>query len=87
MEFQKRIRDVSEMVDSQWKANHNYQEIKKYNEGRKAHFNKMYNIRDKEDMKKEILEANSATGQIKRLQENMNASRGNDLFRNRNNFR
>ena len=75
------------MVDSQWKANHNYQEIKKYNEGRKAHFNKMYNIRDKEDMKKEILEANSATGQIKRLQENMNASRGNDLFRNRNNFR
>ncbi len=87
MEFQKRIRDVSEVVDSQWKANHNYQEIKKYNEGRKAHFNKMYNIRDKEDMKKEILEANSATGQIKRLQENMNASRGNDLFRNRNNFR
>ena len=87
MEFQKRIRDVSEVVDSQWKANHNYQEVKKYNEGRKAHFNKMYNIRDKEDMKKEILEANSATGQIKRLQENMNASRGNDLFRNRNNFR
>ncbi len=87
MEFQKRIRDVSEVVDSQWKANHNYQEIKKYNDGRKAHFNKMYNIRDKEDMKKEILEANSATGQIKRLQENMNASRGNDLFRNRNNFR
>ena len=47
----------------------------------------MYNIHEKEDRRKEILEANSAEGRVKRLQENMNALQGNELFRNRNNFR
>ncbi len=87
MEIQKRVSDLSKVVDRQWQANHNYKEIKKYNDGRREHFNKMYNIHEKEDRRKEILEANSAEGRVKRLQENMNALQGNELFRNRNNFR
>ncbi len=87
MEFQKRTNDIEKVFDQRWKANHNYDEIQKKMEQRQQHFNKMYHIRDKNERKKEILEANSVNGQIKRLEENMRAASGNELFRNRNSFR
>ena len=47
----------------------------------------MHNIVDKEERKKEILQANSVDGRVRRLEENMKAASGNELLRNRNNFR
>ncbi|MDD5826328.1 MAG: hypothetical protein PUD25_00970 [Bacilli bacterium] len=87
MEIQKRVSDISKVVDSQWNANHNYNQIREANEKRQQHFNKMFNIKDKKERDKEILEANSIEGRLKRLEGNMQASKGNELFRNRNNFR
>ena len=87
MEIQKRVSDISKVVDSQWNANHNYNQIREANEKRQQHFNKMFNIKDKKERDKEILEANSIEGRLKRLEGNMHASKGNELFRNRNNFR
>ena len=87
MEIQKRVSDISKVVDSQWNANHNYNQIREANEKRQQHFNKMFNIKDKKERDKEILEANSIEGRLKRLEGNMQASKGNELFRNRKNFR
>ncbi len=87
MEFQKRVDDISKIVDNQWKANHNYKKINQVKEQTRQHFNKMYNIKDKRERDREILEANSIEGRLKRLEGNMQAAKGNDLFRNRNNFR
>ena len=87
MEIQKRVSDIEKVVDSQWKANHNYSQIKNLNDSRKDHFNRMFNIKDKETRDREIREANSIDGKLKRLDDNMKAMRGNDLLRNRNPFR
>ncbi len=74
MEFQRRVQDVSQVFDRNWKANHNTKEQKEFLDKRKQHFNKMYNIPDKEDRRKEILKANSVEGQVNRLAERMNAA-------------
>ena len=86
MEIKRRVDDVSQVFDNQWKVNHNYQEKKEFFDNRKKFFNEMHGIRDKEDYKKEILEANSVNGRVDRLQQNMNAASGNELFRNKNRF-
>lgn len=87
MEFQKRVNDIEKVIDSQWKANHHYQEIKKINDSKKKHFNKMYNIQDKETRKEEILKTNSVEERVKRLEENMKSASMNELFRGKNRFR
>ena len=87
MEFKRRVNDVSQVFDSQWNVNHNYQGQKQFLDARKKHFDRMHNIVDKEERKKEILQANSVEGRVRRLEENMKAASGNELLRNRNNFR
>ena len=87
MEIKKRVNDVNQVFDSQWKVNHNYQEQKQFLDTRKKHFDRMHNIVDKEERKKEILKANSVSGRIQRLEENMKAASGNELLKNRNSFR
>lgn len=86
MGFNRKVNDISEIFDKQWEVNHNYQEKKEFLDNRKNHFNRMNNIVDKEDRKKEILEANSVNGRVNRLEQNMKAARGNDLFRNHRNL-
>lgn len=87
MEFNKRVSDLGKVFDSQWKVNRNYQEKKQFFDERKEHFNRLHNIVDKDVRRKEILEANSVNGRVNRLEQNMRAARGNDLFKNNNNFR
>ena len=50
MEFNRRVKDVNQVFDSQWKVNHNYKERQEFLDKRQQHFNKMYNIKDKQDM-------------------------------------
>lgn len=88
MEIKRRVEDLSKVIDKQWQVNNNnYNQVKELNNNRKEHFNKMFNIKDKETRDKEIRDANSIEGRLKRLSENMKASSGNELLRNRNNFR
>lgn len=87
MEFKRRMNDVSQVFDSQWNVNHNYEGNKQFLDTRKKHFQRMHNVVDKEERKKEILKANSVDGRIQRLEENMKAASCNELLRNRNQFR
>lgn len=87
MEFQRKVNDIETIFNQNWQANHNHQEIKKMKENQQNHWNHLYNVKDKEERKKEILTTNSVEERVKRLEENMRASQGNELFRSRNNFR
>ena len=74
MEIKKRTPDLENIFNKQWKAN-NYQQngMSKILDQRKEHYNKMFNIKPKEQHRKEILEANSVEGQVKKLEEQMKA--------------
>lgn len=87
MEFNKRVQDLSQVFDSRWKTNNNYQERKQFFDERKEHFKKMYNIHDKEDRRQEILKANSVSGQVNRLSEKMQAADASQRFMKMNEFR
>lgn len=91
MEFQKRVTDIEKVFDSSWHANHNRENVKKYQEERKKHFQKLLNIKDKEEHKKEVLEFHSVNGKVKRLEENMRAAdsvnRLDKMNQFKNNFR
>ncbi len=77
-----RLDDLEKVFDNRWKANNNnYNGVKERVEANNEHFNKMFNIKSKEERKKEIRYANSVEGQVERLNNNMK------LFNNRNNFR
>lgn len=87
MEFQKRVKDVSQVFDSQWNVNHNYQEVKKFHDNRRAHFNQIYNIQEREERKKEILRINSVDGKLEALNEKMSAADANERLQRRNDFK
>lgn len=87
MEFQKRVNDVEKVFDKCWQANHNRENVKQYSEDRKKHFQKMYNIKDKEEHKKEVLEFHSVNGRVKRLEDNMNAANAANKLDKMNSFR
>lgn len=87
MEIQKRTKDISQVFDSQWDVNHNYQEVKKFHDSRKEHFNKMYNIQDREEHKKAILRGNSVDGKIEALNQKIDAMVANERFQRRNDFK
>ena len=86
MEIKKRTQDLEEVFNQRWKANNFHQNGVKQNiEKNKEFFNKMYNIKSKEDKKKEMLEANSVNGRVARLEEKMKAASAG--FNKKNNFR
>ncbi|MCI6266725.1 MAG: hypothetical protein MR598_07780 [Erysipelotrichaceae bacterium] len=87
MEFNKRVKDVSQVFDSQWNVNHDYQERKNFQDARKEHFNRMFQIQEKEEHKKEILRANSVDGKVQTLTEKMQAANANERFARRNEFK
>ena len=92
MEFKNnRVQDLTQVFDKNWNINHDYHGRKEILDGRKEHFNRMYNIRSKEDKRQEILRGNSVEGQVKSLNDRMqgmtnsqNRIRLNDF---KNNFR
>lgn len=80
----KRNNDLTEVFDQKWNANHGNNEIVQQ---KKKDFNlKMFGIRDKNDVKKEMREANSVNGRVNNLNQKMSAMNNMNRFNN-NNFR
>ena len=85
MEINKRVQDIDKVFDRRWNANQN-----KANNAvntRKEHFNRMFNIKDKQDQRKEILYQNSVEGQVNNLNERMNNMQQANRINRMNNFR
>ena len=82
MNFQRKTPDIEQVFNQRWQAN-NYRlnGIKDKIQNEKATFNRINNIKPKEEIRKEVLEANSINGRLKRLNESIAAAKGN-----RNNF-
>lgn len=79
--FNNRNKDLSQVFDQRWKAsNINDKKIK---EERKQFNFKMFGIRDKEDVRKELRQANTVDAKVERLNQKM---AGLSKL-NRNNFR
>ena len=83
----KRVQDLTQVF------NRNYQ-VNKTNGGsnnavnqRKEFFNRMYNIKDKESKREEILRSNSVDGQVKALNDRINAMNGSQNRNRMNDFR
>ena len=75
MEIKKRQPDLEVVFNQRWNANnYNQNGIKKAIDFNKEHFNKMYNIKPKDQQRKEILEANSVNGKVANLEEKMKAA-------------
>lgn len=80
----RRNNDLSEVFEQRYRANKGNNEI--ISEKKKEFNRKMFNIRDKEDIRKEIRSANSVEGQVKSLNDRMNVLNTNKGFNNiRNN--
>lgn len=85
MQNNKRLEDLQTVFNHRWNANKN--KATSQVEARKAHFNRMFNIQEKTDQRKEILYQNSVEGQVKSLNERMgNMNKANQINR-MNNFR
>ena len=87
MEFNRRVQDVNQVFDRNWNVNRNNQQRQEFLDGRKEHFKKMYNIKDREDRRQEILNANSVSGQVQNLNERMQAMNNNQKRMQMNNFK
>lgn len=70
MDFNKRNKDLTEVFDEKYKANHgNYERI----EQEKSGFNyKMFGIKDKKDLRREILTSHSVASQVSNLNAKIN---------------
>lgn len=77
MNIQNRNKDLTQVFDERWKANHNYESVKQAKEQDKMFIDKMFNKKT-EAPKQQI---NYMEERLKRLQDNMNATKNN-----RNNF-
>ena len=78
--FNNRNNDISKVFDQRWQANKiDYKKIKEHQKD----FNlKMYGIKDKEEIRKEMREANSVNAKVERLNQKMSSLNNY----NRNNF-
>lgn len=77
MDIQNRNRDLTQVFNDRWKANHDYESVRKAKEQDKKFIDKMFNKKT-EEPKQQI---NYMEERLKRLQGNMNAVKNN-----RNNF-
>lgn len=88
MEFgNKRVQDLSQVFNRNYQVNKNNGGSNNLVRERKDFFNRMYNIKDKESRKDEILRANSVEGQVKALNDRMNAMNGSQNRNRMNDFR
>ena len=87
MDFNKRVQDVSQVFDRNWNVNKNNQQRNEFLGHRKDFFKKLYNIQDKNEMNKEILRANSVNGQVKSLNQRMEAMTQGQRINRVNNFK
>ena len=83
--FNNRVEDLTKVFDRRWAADKN-----KANEAvqqRKEHFNKMFNIQDKDAQRKDMLYQNSVNGQVNSLNERMNAMNQGNRINRMNDFK
>lgn len=85
MNINKRVQDPTQIFDRRWNAYQNKATAQV--KARKDHFNKMFNIREKSDQRKEILYQNSVDGQVNSLNERINAMNQGNKINRINNFR
>ena len=83
--FNKRVQDTTQIFDSRYNANKN--KANQAVNSRKEHFNKMFNIKAKEDQKQELRYQNSVEGQVKSLNERMNIQNQANRINRTNSFR
>ncbi len=79
--FKNKNQDLSQIFNQRWKANKSIN--KKLKESKKEFNFKMYGIKDKEDIKKELHDANTVEAKVERLNQKMAGLKK----LNRNNFR
>ena len=92
MNFNRRVDDISVALDKNWSVNNNNQERRDFIQHRKHYIKGMYSANDDRlNRRNEILRANSVDGQVKNLNERMQAMNDNQrMFRSndlKNNFR
>lgn len=87
MNGNRRVQDVTQVFDNRWNVNNDYRGRKEFLDGRRQHFNKMYNIQDRNVQKEEILRANSVDGKIESLNQKMSAANSGERIAKMNNFR
>ena len=83
--FNNRVEDLTKVFDRRWSADKN-----KANDAvqqRKDHFNKMFNMQDKDVQRKDMLYQNSVNGQVNSLNERMNAMNQGNRINRMNNFK
>ena len=76
-----RQKDLNKVFDERWRANK--VDNDKIRQARKEFNLKMYGIRDKEDVRKELRQANTVEAKVERLNQKMDGLKN----LNRNNFR
>ena len=88
MEFgNKRVQDLSQVFNRNYQVNKNNGGSNNVVRERNDFFNRMYNIKDKQTKREEILKANSVDGQVKALNDRMNAMNGSQNRNRMNDFR
>ena len=78
-----RNKDVTQVFDERWRVN--YRTNEKVSQAKKDFNRRMFGIRDKEEVRKEMREYNSVESQVERLNQKMNSSsvmRNNNLGKN-----
>lgn len=85
MNMNKRVQDPTQIFDRRWTVNQN--KATKQVEERKQHFNRMFNIKDKTDQRKEMLYQNSVEGQVNALNDRINSMNQGNRINKMNNFR
>ena len=83
--FNNRVEDLTKVFDRRWAADKN-----KANDAvqqRKNHFNKMFNMQDKDVQRKDMLYQNSVNGQVNSLNERMNAMNQGNRINRMNDFK
>ena len=78
MDIQNRNKDLTQVFDDRWKANHNYEQVRQARENEKNFIDKMFHNKAPKQEDKTV---NYMEARLKRLQENMNA-----VKKNRNKF-
>lgn len=74
MNIQNRNKDLTQIFDARWKANHNYEAVRQAKEKDKRFIDKMFNNKIEEKPNQNI---NYMQERLKRLNDNMSALRNN----------
>ena len=84
MNFQ-RNNDLTNVFDQRWNANHGNNE--KVQQAKKDFNYKMFGIRDKEDIRREMREANSVSSKVNNLNQKVDAVKAMNNIGKMNNMR